>query len=186
MIRGSVAGSLMWSLPTTPQMTVVGQNAGTLTATASTSATVHVSGGDVYLRGLTITGGSPGLWANSGAIVRLDHVNVSNNTAGGILLDGAGFDIKNVTVNNNSLMNGASGIWGGIRIQTSTTPRTLSLSTITGNSVVGVSCDASTALSPVPTSVLVTAPSGAVDIAATCGSGFTSCGTTSATCGAQL
>src|ERR1017187_8583366 len=79
------------------------QEVPTLTGIASTTtetATIRVTGGDLYIRGLSVTAGSPGIWATGGNILRLDHVNVSNNTAGGILLDGAGFDIKNTTINN--------------------------------------------------------------------------------------
>jgi hypothetical protein len=142
-----------------------------------------VSGGTIYIRNLTVTGGSPGITADSGNILHLDHVSVSNNTAGGILLNGAGFDIKNTTVNNNDGNFAGSAVFGGMRIQNSlSTPKSLALSTITDNKIVGVTCDASTALSPSPTTVLVTAPSGAGDIAAC---NFFSCGAASTTCGAQ-
>jgi hypothetical protein len=140
-----------------------------------------LSGGTIFIRDLTVTGGSPGITADSGNILRLDHVSVSNNTAGGILLNGAGFEIKDTTVNDNGAATSPS-VFGGMRIQNSlATPKSMSLSTIVGNQLVGVTCDASTALSP-PTTVLVTAPTGAVDIAAC---NFTSCGTASTTCGAQ-
>jgi hypothetical protein len=168
-------------------MTIVGQTSGTtvgtLTGPASTAATIKVTGGDLYIRKLSVAGGSPGIWATGGNILRLDHINVSNNTAGGILLDGAGFDIRNTTVSSNGGNFVGSAVFGGIRIQNSlSTPKSLAFSTIAGNQVVGVTCDANTALSPSPTSVVVTAPAGAGDIAAC---GFTSCGTASATCGAQ-
>jgi hypothetical protein len=172
----------MWSLPTTPQMTIVGQNTGILTGPASSTSeigTIKLSSGDLYIRGLSITGGSPGIWA-TGGILRLDHVMVSNNTAGGILLDGAGFDIKNTTVNNNGPNLGAN-VFGGIRIQSPTTPKSVVLSTVTGNGLIGVTCDSSAAVSPIPTNVLVSGNTGG-DIA-TCG--FSSCGTASTTCGAQ-
>ena len=182
VVRGSVSGTIVWTLPASPQMSIVGQSTGTLTGTAG-AATLHVSGGDLYIRAITITGGSPGIWADTGDILRLEHVNVSNNTAGGILLDGAGFDIKDATVNGNGANIAGSAVFGGIRIQNSlNTPKSLALSTITGNQLVGVTCDANTALNPSPTSVLVTSNTGG-DIAGTCG--FTSCSSTSATCGAQ-
>jgi hypothetical protein len=139
-----------------------------------------VSGGTIYIRNLTITGGSPGITADSGNILHLDHVSVSNNTAGGILLDGVGFDIKDASINNNG-PNLGTVVFGGIRIQNSTTPKSLSLSTITGNDQIGVTCDSSTALSPTPTNVLVSSNTGG-DIA-TCN--FSTCGTASTTCGEQ-
>jgi hypothetical protein len=167
-------------------MTIVGEASGTLTGTGLV-ATLHVTGGDIYIRNLTITGGSPGLWADGGAIVRLNHVSVSNNTAGGILLDGAGFSIQNTIVNANG-PNIAGFAFGGILIQnapTSTTvPKSLAFSTISTNQLVGVSCAVGTAslLTSIPTSVLASGNTGG-DIGGACG--FASCGTTSATCGTQ-
>jgi hypothetical protein len=185
VVRGSVSGTIVWTLPASPQMSIVGQSAGTLTGAAG-AATLHVSGGDLYIRALTITGGSPGVWADTGDILRLDHVLVSNNTAGGILLDGAGFDIKNTTVTGNGANTGTV-IFGGIGIQGTPTsaavPKSLALSTVTSNQLVGVSCASGAAFSPAPTSVLVSAPSGGADIGSSCG--FTTCTPASATCGAQ-
>jgi len=195
VIRGSVNGTLAWSLPASPQMTIVGQASGTTVGTlagpASTStetATIRVTGGDLYIRRLSVTGGSPGIWATGGNVLRLDHATVSNNTAGGILLDGAGFDIRNTTVNDN-IANSFDQIFGGIRIQglssSAGVPRTIAFSTVSGNQFVGVSCASGTSaiLVPPPTTILALAPSGAIDINGACG--FSSCGTASSTCGAQ-
>jgi hypothetical protein len=183
VIRGAVSGTLTWSLPTTPQMTIVGQSAGTVVATLTgngTGSTLHVKGGDLYVRGLTVTGGAPGIIADTGAILRLDHVSVSNNASGGILLDGAAFDIKNTTVNSNPAANGDP----GIRIQNaatgSPTPKTLSLTTVSGNTQAGVSCASNTVLTA---SGVSASGNGGIDITLSCG--FSSCGTASATCGAQ-
>jgi hypothetical protein len=166
-------------------MTIVGQNTGTLTGNG-TAATIHVSGGDLYIRAVTVTAGAPGISAGGGDILRLDHVSVSNNTAGGILLDGAGFDIKNTTVSGNGANTGVI-IFGGIGIQNTPTlsgvPKSLALSTVSSNQLVGVSCGTGSAFSPMPSTVLVSAPAGAADIGSACG--FSSCGTASATCGAQ-
>jgi hypothetical protein len=194
VIRGTVNGSLTWSLPTSPQMTIVGQSSGTtvptLTGIASTTtetATIRVTGGDLYIRGLSVTAGSPGIWATGGNILRLDHANVSNNTAGGILLDGAGFDIKNTTINNNG-PNLFDSAFGGIRIQNApsgpTPTKSLTLTTISSNQLVGVSCATGTGslLTTIPNSVLTAGNNGG-DIGGSCG--FASCSSASATCGAQ-
>jgi hypothetical protein len=183
VVQGTASGVLTWTLTSPPQMSIVGQSTGTINGAGGGNAAVHVTGGDLYIRGLTITGGSPGLWADGGAIVRLDHVNVSNNTSGGILLDGAGFDIRNTTISNNAAASGDA----GMRIQnappSTTIPKSLSLSTVSGN-INGVSCASGTAslLTSIPTTVLASGNSG-VDITTSCG--FTSCGTASTTCGAQ-
>jgi hypothetical protein len=192
VIRGAVSGTVTWSLPTTPQIAIVGQDAGTvaamLTGPASTTTetgTIKLSSGDVYIRGLSITGGSPGIWA-TGGILRLDHVTVSNNTAGGILLDGAGFDIKYTAVNTNG-PNTFDSSFGGIRIQNAppaaTTPKSISLSTVNTNQQTGVSCATGTASLLTATGVLASGNTGG-DVGGSCG--FSSCGTASSTCGAQL
>lgn len=186
VIKGAVTGTIAWTLSGQPT-TIVGQDNGTLIGpdTSGTTATLKVTGGDLYVRNLAITAGSPGVWATGGAILRLDHVSVTNNTAGGILLDGAGFDIKNTTISTNG-PNVADASFGGVRIQnapsSSTVPKAISLSTINDNQLVGVSCGTGTTLSPTPTSVLVSGNTGA-DIGGSCG--FTSCGTAGPTCGAQ-
>jgi hypothetical protein len=190
-IRGNINGSLTWSLPTSPQMTIVGQNSGstvaTLTGIASATtetATIKLTSGDLYIRGLSVTAGSPGIWA-TGGILRLDHVNVSNNTAGGILLDGAGFDIKDTTINNNG-PNTFDSSFGGIRVQnipsTASVPKSLALSTVTGNLATGVSCATGTSTLLTATGTLVSSNT-AGDVGGSCG--FTSCSSASATCGAQ-
>jgi hypothetical protein len=181
IIRGSVSGTVSWTLPSS-QVTIIGQSTGVLTGNG-TVATMHITGGDFYMRDFSITGGSPGLWADGGAIARLDHVSVSNNTAGGILLDGASFDIRNTTVNGNGANTAGGAAFGGIRIQSPpSTPKVLTFSTVTENQLIGVSCDASSSLNPLPTTVLVSQPTG-VPIATVCG--FTTCAAASSSCGAQ-
>jgi hypothetical protein len=184
VIRGAVPGALAWTL-TGPQMTVVGQNTGTLSGTGT--ATVHVTGGDLYVRQLAITGGAPGLWIDGGGTVRLDHVNVSNNVAGGILLDGAGFSIVNTTVAGNGAVNSLDGIWAGLRLQNlptaTTVPKSLTFSTVSGNQQVGIACASATSALLSAGGVLAVNNVGGVDIGLACG--FSSCGTASTTCGAQ-
>lgn len=183
VIKGAVSGAVAWSLPSSPQMTVVGQNTGTLTG-SNGAPTLHVTGGDLYVRGLTVTSGAPGIAADGGAVLRLDHVSVSSNVAGGIILDGAAFDIRNTTVSNNGA-NIATLPFGGILIEnlpTSTaTPRSIALCTVASNQLVGVVCGAGALLSPAPTSILATSNIGG-DVSGACG--FASCGAAGNTCGA--
>jgi hypothetical protein len=181
IIRGSVSGTVAWTLSGS-QVTIIGQTTGVLTGNGA-APTMRLTGGDFFMRDLFITGGSPGLWADGGAIARLDQVSVSNNTAGGIFLDGAAFDIKNTTVNGNGANTAGGAAFGGLRIQSPpSTPRVLTLSTVTDNQLIGVSCDASSSLNPLPTTVLVSQPTG-VPIATVCG--FASCAAASSSCGAQ-
>jgi len=180
IIRGSVTGTVAWTLSGSPQVTIIGQNTGVLTGNGGL-ATMRLTGGDFYVRDLSITGGAPGIWASGGTILHLDHVDVSNNTNGGILLDGVGFDIKNTTVSGNGANTTFSSVFGGIRVQGSTSPKSISLVTVANNALTGITCDSSAAFSPTPTTVRALTNVGG-DVA---NCGFVSCGTPSASCGAQ-
>ena len=184
VVRGTVVGSTAWVL-TGSQLSVVGQSSAQLAGPGASGPTLHVTGGDLYIRGVTVSSGSPGIQADGGGVLRLERVSISSNTAGGILIDGSGFDIKNTTVG----LNGPNLVdvgWGGIRIQnvptSSSIPKNLALTTVTTNQQIGVSCSAGTTLSPLPTSVLSSGNTGG-EINGSCG--FTSCSPASSTCGAQ-
>jgi len=142
VVRGTASGVLTWTLATQPPMSIVGQSTGTITGVGipgPTPTPVHLTGGDVYLRNLTITGGSPGLLADGGGVVRLDHVSVVNNPGPGIRIDGSAFDIRNATVTGNGVSGGP-----GILLQNLSTapagPKSLILSTVNNNQS-GVVCN---------------------------------------------
>jgi hypothetical protein len=173
-----------WAVATAPMaaITVVGQSSATVNPGARVG--VRVSAGQVYIRDLKISAGSNvGVIAEAGAELVLNHCTVTANTKGGILIDGAAFDIENTTITNNGPSADLS--WGGVRLQTllATGSARLNLLTITGNNPSGVSCSPLASVSPSATGVLATANTSG-DVSQTCG--FTSCGTAvSATCGAQ-
>jgi hypothetical protein len=114
-----------------------------------------------------------------GATLILDSVTVTGNSGGGILLDGAAFNITNTAVTNNGPGDLMGTTWGGVRVQGSSSagPRNLNLVTIQNNGGPGISCTAAVQ----GMGVLATGNS-AVDISPTCV--ITSCGTASAACGA--
>jgi len=181
VVRGTASGVLTWTLATQPPMSIVGQSSGTINGNGVSGATpVHVTGGDVYIRNLTITGGSPGLQADGGGVVRLDHVSVINNPGAGILIDGSAFDIRNATVTGNG-----TSVGEGTRLKNLSTaptgPRSITLSTVSNNLGYGILC-LTTSDDPATTSgVLVSG--NLTDFSLACN--FTSCGTASTTCGAQ-
>ena len=187
VVRGTVSGSTAWTL-SGPQMSIIGQG-GSLGGPGASGPTLHVTGGDLYMRGLSVTNGSPGIQADGGGVLRLERVSVSSNTAGGVLIDGSGFDIKNTSITSNGTVNSLEATWAGLRIQNLTSsasgPKTFSYSSVTSNQNTGVSCAAGTAalLTPTPISVFATGNIGGVDVSLACG--FTSCSAASTTCGAQ-
>jgi hypothetical protein len=160
-------------------VSIVGQTAGAITGTIAPALWVS---GDTYARDLKLTSMTTAVLANSsGATLRLNHVSVVNSPGGGILVDGAAFDIRNTIVTGNGPgMSGAT-VWGGILINNppAAGPSRLQLLTVQANNLVGIACSAQVT----GTGVLASGNAGGVNIASACG--FTSCGTASATCGAM-
>lgn len=157
-----------------PQLSIVGQQGATI-GSVSTPA-FSMQSGSVYIRGVTFSrSGSSGIKATGGNLT-LNGVKVDNCGGGGLVLSGATFDIEDTTVTNNGP--GPSGTSGGINISTAGSGSKLNLVTVTGNTPIGVACDA-----PIPaTGVYVMSNIGS-QIAGNCN--FTSCTQTAAGCGAQ-
>jgi hypothetical protein len=189
LVSGSVTGAISWSLAgRSEQMVIVGKNTGTINAAYAAGAIpLHVTGGDAYVRDLNFTASTlQGIRADGGGVIRLEHVNVTNNQGTGILIDGSRFEIKNSTVISNATTGGAGIMLSNLSAIT-TSPKLVANTTVTGN-LSGVICSAAgDAPSPIPTSVLVYGNGSGGEITATCK--FSSCGSNatskSATCGAQ-
>ena len=186
VVQGTASGVLTWALTTQPPMSIVGQSTGTITGVGipgPTPTPVHLTGGDVYLRNLTITGGSPGLLADGGGVVRLDHVSVINNPGTGIAIDGSAFDIRDATVTGNG--SGSAGGTGIVLKNLSTAPtgpKSITLSTVSNNQA-GIACATASDVPATTSGVLVSGNTTLGDIGPACN--FTSCGAASTTCGAQ-
>lgn len=169
-----------WTVPTAPvaPVTVVGQSNATVNPGARIG--IRVSAGSIYIRDLKVSMGSNiGVIAETGADLTMDHCTVSNNTKGGIFVDGANFDIKNTTVTGNGPS--ADLTWGGIRVQTllGTGNAKLKLLTVQMNNPSGVSCSG-----PISGDGVSATQNVSGDISMTCG--FMSCGAPAPpTCGAQ-
>lgn len=177
VVRGIVNGASSAFSIGSRQVSIVGQLSANVAG--ATDPAIHLTAGDLYVRSLKLsTGGSIGCKAEVGSVLRLDRVVVTGNSSGGILLDGAAFDVENTTVTNNGPS--ADATWGGIRIQNTPAggPARLHLLTVQNNNPSGISCSASVT----GTGVLASGNT-SVDVSATCG--FSSCGTTGSTCGAQ-
>jgi hypothetical protein len=186
---------------------IIGKNSASMPATAATA--IRVLSDTVLIRDLTVTGGSRdeqghrrqrattaltlpnvqvslgtglGSQADTGAQLTMDHCTVSGNNKGGILADGANFDLKNVTVTANGPGDDMGTTRGGLRIKivAGSVPKTLQCVTVQNNNNTEISCIAAIS----GTGVLASGNGGGVDVTtSTCG--FSSCGAPSATCGAQ-
>jgi hypothetical protein len=190
VIRGSLAAGST-SVSVSSPLIIVGKNAAKIIPSAGGDA-ITITAGEVYLRNLTIQGiASPasgmGINATAGTTLHLDTCAVVNNPGGGILLNGAAFDIKNTAVSNNGSGSLGGFSWGGVLADNPPTggPTTLSNVTIQSNGQVGLVCSGIIAAS---TSVLATGnvngSTKAIDqISTSCG--ITACAATSVTCGVQ-
>jgi hypothetical protein len=162
-------------------VSVIGQN-GAVLAGGAKSGVGLAGGGTVYLRGITVRSSElAGISATDGVTLRLENVVVDGNRGGGILLDGARFEIRDVRVTDNGAGQVGAVIWSGILVQNvpSGGPARLERVSIVGNQATGLSCDAQIE----GTGVHVRANAGTIDVSASCR--VTSCPTENATCGSS-
>jgi len=98
------------------QVTVVGQSSATIAPGADIG--IRVITGNVYIRGLKVTGGSStGVVVENGAELQMDRCIVESNLKGGIQLGTLKFDITNTVIAKNSGGTDSGGVtWGGVRI----------------------------------------------------------------------
>ena len=182
VVRGIVSGA---TGAFATSVSIVGQS-GTIAGTVAPA--LHVSAGTTNARDLKLTTvDSIGLQADSGSTVQLNHLLVTGNAGqtmdgkgGGILLDGAAFDIRNTTVTSNGpgTYNGTG--WGGIFVNNppSTGAHSLQYVTVMGNNPFGISCSATIS----GTGVLATGNT-SIDVVPACG--ITPCTSATTSCGAQ-
>ena len=198
VVRGTLAApsiGFATTIAVSASLTVVGKNSAVIVA-ASGADGIDITSGTVYLRnlaaqGVTTAGSQTGVGISAqpspGNTVTLYITGCTiKSNLGGILLNGAAFDIENTTVSNNAAGTFGTTRWGGILVNNppSTGPTILNHVTIQTNAQVGLSCSA-----PITTSTTVLSSgnvNGSTDPAdQISGCGFASCAFISATCGAQ-
>jgi hypothetical protein len=150
-VRGALAAGSA-TISVSAPIIIVGKNNAVLTPAATGADAVDITNGEIYLRNLSIQGtASPktGIGINaaptSGNAVTLhmDSCDVINNPGGGILLNGAAFEIKNTTITGNGAGLTAGYTWGGILVQNLPpvgSISSLSLVTIKSNGALGLDC----------------------------------------------
>ena len=137
-----------WSSPAAPatgQLTVVGQNGATIGASGNIG--VHISAGDVYIRGLAVTGGNipsfAAIQVDSPATIRLDRCIIAKNLGGGLVVSaGAAFDISNSVFDGNGQGSVGAVSFGGAYLggAPAAGPGRFWYNTIVNNAQVGVAC----------------------------------------------
>jgi hypothetical protein len=178
LVSGAVTG-FAWADPSIAvPISVIGKNSAVVAGGATVG--IQVSGmRDLYSRDLIVRSSEQeGIIVRSGATLRLDHVTVDSNRRGGILLDGAAFDIRNSTITNNGPS--ADLTWGGVRVQTLPASGTtqLHLVTIQNNKAPGLSC-----VALIQGDGVFASGNSTGNIADTCG--IVPCSPAGPTCGAQ-
>jgi hypothetical protein len=127
--------------PASGQLTIIGRGA---TIVPGIYPGLRVSGGDVYVRGLTVMGSTqPGLVAENGAILRVNRCTLTGNK-GGILINNAGYDIANSIIANNlgaPIPGSINAYFGGIYLKAAAgKPASLRNCTIVDNKITGIAC----------------------------------------------
>lgn len=132
------------STPAGALISIIGQDNPTTSAGAAFG--IHVTAGDVYIRGLTVANGTSkvGIQVDSGATLRLDRCFVVNNAGGGLLVQsGASFDIRNTVFHKNGGGQVGPVDFGGVYLAGSAPnsgPSRFWFNTITENQQAGVVC----------------------------------------------
>jgi hypothetical protein len=132
-----------WSVMTTPPepISVVGQGGAVVNPGARIG--IRVSAGNVYVRRLSVSGGSNvGVFADGAADLHMNGCRVENNVLGGIRVDGASFDITNTVIaGNRSTSSPGCGGWAGACFNNiAGTPRFLN-NTVVSNIGTGIACN---------------------------------------------
>jgi hypothetical protein len=198
VVTGLVTGGT-WNYSGAFSFSIVGRQKAEIVATVTPA--LNISTGNIYIRdvnfgspgstciafaglSLTLDGvvldpcGLNGLQATGGTVV-MRSVTV-NRSSGGVLLRNSPFDIENCTISNNEAS--SDGSWAGIDVENPPAggpPARLSMVTVQSNAGPGIVCSGA-----VQGDGVYASGNSAPDIAPACG--FTSCGTSSATCGASL
>jgi hypothetical protein len=149
VMRGPSSAMLgNWSSPagtTASQLTVVGQNGATIGASGNIQ--IHISSGDVYIRGLAVTGGYvaslPAIQVDSPSTIRLDRCIIANNLGGGLVVAaGAAFDISNSVFDKNGPGSVGAVSFGGVYLggAPAAGPARFWYNSVVNNAQVGVAC----------------------------------------------
>jgi hypothetical protein len=167
------------------EVSIIGQNSAVIAAGPKRG--LDLQNGSFYVRDLKISlSASTGINAVAmpPAVVtlRIERVTVDSCQGGGILLDGATFDIRNATVTKSGPADDLGTGWGGIRIKNlpGGGPKQLASSTIRMNDGGGVSCTA--AIDSTGDVLVIDNANTPFQVTPTCG--FQPCSAAGPTCGA--
>jgi hypothetical protein len=121
--------------------TIVGDG---VVAFESTADAVHVSAGEIHLRGLRISSRSgTGVVVDPGATLHMSRCTVHDSGAGGLYVNGGGFDVTNTVLANNQKATAGYPVefGGAYLLGVNGKPQRFSYNTVAGNEGFGVFCE---------------------------------------------
>ena len=180
LVRGSVDGG-KWNYAGDGggNLFIVGQQNAAIAS--GTSPAFAIQSGSVSMRGMRLSSSASVGISAKGGVLTLDHVTVDSSMGGGILLDGAAFDIENTVVTRNGPAQQPV-VWGGILVNSlpASGPKLLKLVTIQNNMAPGLFCGAGNAIQG---DGVFASGNAALDVATACN--VTPCMSAGPDCGAQ-
>jgi hypothetical protein len=182
VVRGTVSGgNWTYAGQGTGTLFIVGQQAASILALGAVAAIFNMQSGAAYIRSVKFPSSAVvGIQAKGGTLT-LNKVTVDSCMGGGILLDGAAFDIENTTVTNNG-PGQQPVVWGGILVNSlpASGSELLKLVSIQSNMAPGLTCSAG---SGIQGDGVFASGNSTLNVTTACN--VTPCSPMSPTCGAQ-
>jgi hypothetical protein len=186
VLRGALSPGFEAAPKLDAALTVVGQAAAVVTASASGAGTgIRLAWGEMYLRDVVVSGAvgtGVGVVADPGATLRLERVKIVSNPQGGLALYGAGFALYDVLLRNNGPGDDGTGaIFSGVRIRNVPANAPKSLRRV---SVLGAGSAAVSGSQPIEAEGLFVSGTGVPLITPTCA--ISACPALGGACGSSL
>jgi hypothetical protein len=145
VVKGPASDTLspITSTPSGSPISIIGQNGATFGGSGVVG--IHVTAGDVYLRGIRVENGTKtGIVVEAGATLRLNRCIIRKNVGGGVIVQpGASFDIANSVFDDNGPGSVGPVMFGGVYLAGSAPtsgPSRFWFSTLVNNQETGVVC----------------------------------------------
>jgi hypothetical protein len=143
VVRGpSAVDSLVWSSPSPPLLSVVGQEGATLVGGAFLPG-IQVTGGRIFVRGVDVVqSAKTGVVVTGGATLRMERCRIQRNSQGAFFSDGGGFELTNVLMSDNGVGDDSGATFVGLRVKNlpAGQPKVLRRVSVIGAGNPGLSC----------------------------------------------
>lgn len=141
LLKGPEALTPFTASPVGAPISIIGQLGATIAPGAFVG--VRVTAGEVYIRGVTVSGSTQtGIIVENGAVLRLERATLTGNR-GGLLVLNAGYDVSNTIIasNKGALVPNTATSYGGAYLRSAPgKPAVFRNNTIVDNEVIGLVC----------------------------------------------